>query len=238
MFSDRAAPVRTVDAPRADVVGPDAVEPDAVGLETSGPDAPGPATPAPAPAAPDPVDADEDDPEEAAVIADPEPVLVERVPAGAVPRGTLTPDTGRPTNSSARTRARKAALDVLFESEMRHLPTGATLGERITAAAGTDPTFRPVRAYTVTLVEGVRAEGERIDELISTYARDWSLERMPGVDRAILRIGVWELLYNRDVPPAAVISEAVGLASSLSTDASPGFVNGLLARIADLVTDV
>lgn len=139
--------------------------------------------------------------------------------------------------SSARTRARKMALDILFESEMRGLATGATLADRIRYSAEPDPSVRAVRPYTITLVEGVRDQRERIDELLSTYSRDWTLERMPGVDRAILRIGVWELLHNRDVPPPAVISEAVGLASSLSTDASPGFVNGLLARIADLVTD-
>ncbi len=160
--------------------------------------------------------------------------------SGADRSGAAAPpaDTQRTSRSSARTRARKMALDILFESEMRGLPTGDTLVDRIAAAGGGDPTARPVRAYTVTVVEGVRAQRERVDGLISTYARDWTLERMPGVDRAILRIGVWELLYNRDVPPSAVISEAVGLASSLSTDASPGFVNGLLARIADLVTDV
>lgn len=119
---------------------------------------------------------------------------------------------------------------------MRGLPTGATLRDRV-FDAGRDPAARPIRDYTVTLVEGVREQHERIDELLSTYSQDWSLERMPGVDRAILRIGVWELLHNPAVPPSAVISEAVGLASSLSTDASAGFVNGLLARIRDLVAD-
>ena len=88
-----------------------------------------------------------------------------------------------------------------------------------------------VPEYAVTLVEGVASERERIDELLATYAQGWTLERMPAVDRAVLRLGAWELLYNDQVPDAVAIDEAVELAHSLSTDESPAFVNGLLARL-------
>ena len=129
---------------------------------------------------------------------------------------------------SARSKARKRALDVLFESEQRSVSALDTLAGRLTAA---DP---PVGEHTVELVEGVVANAERIDELLSTYAQDWSLDRMPAVDRAILRLATFELLWRDDVPDAVVIDEAVTLARSLSTDDSPGFVNGLLGRLLDL----
>jgi N utilization substance protein B len=126
---------------------------------------------------------------------------------------------------AARSKARKRALDVLFEADQRGLEPLGLMAERL---AGAD---RVMPQYAVTLVEGVVANSERIDELIATYAHGWALERMPAVDRAVLRIGAWELLYNDDVPAAVAIDEAVGLARSLSTDDSPGFVNGLLARL-------
>ena len=92
----------------------------------------------------------------------------------------------------------------------------------------------PMSEYAISLVEGVVAHGERIDELLSTYAVGWTLDRMPAVDRNLLRIGTYEILYRDDVPDAVAISEAVSLARELSTDESPAFVNGLLARIAEL----
>ena len=88
--------------------------------------------------------------------------------------------------------------------------------------------------YSVDLVEGVIAEQGRIDELLATHAHGWTLDRMPAVDRAVLRLGAWELLFNDDVPDAVAIDEAVELARTLSTDESPGFVNGLLARLLSL----
>jgi transcription antitermination protein NusB len=129
---------------------------------------------------------------------------------------------------AARSKARKRALDVLFESEQRSVPVLDTLAGRVAAA---EP---PVGDYTVELVEGVVANAERIDELLSTYSQDWSLDRMPAVDRAILRLATFELLWRDDVPDPVVIDEAVSLAKSLSTDESPGFVNGLLSRLLDL----
>lgn len=128
----------------------------------------------------------------------------------------------------ARSKARKRALDVLYESELRGSDPIATLAERL---AQSDP---PVPEYAVTLVEGVVANRARIDEVLSTYAvDDWPLDRMPAVDRNVLRIGAYELLWcGDDVPESVAISEAVELATALSTDDSPKFVNGVLARVA------
>jgi len=91
-----------------------------------------------------------------------------------------------------------------------------------------------VPQYAADLVEGVVAHSERIDELLTTHSHGWSIERMPAVDRALLRIGIWEVLYNDDVPDAVAVTEAVDLAGTLSTDDSPDFVNGLLGRIVEL----
>ncbi|MDQ1603507.1 MAG: transcription antitermination protein NusB [Actinomycetota bacterium] len=129
---------------------------------------------------------------------------------------------------SARSKARKRALDILFEADQRGTDVGATLAAREELA---DP---PVAPYTAELVTGVLAQRERIDELLTTYSQGWSLDRMPAVDRAILRLSTYELLWRDDVPDAVAISEAVSLARELSTDDSPGFVNGLLARLLDL----
>jgi N utilization substance protein B len=125
----------------------------------------------------------------------------------------------------ARSKARKRAVDVLYEAAQRDSSAIDTLRDRL---AQSDP---PVPEYAVELVEGVVANQARIDELLSTYAEEWTLDRMPPVDLAILRIGAYELLWREDVPDAVAVSEAVELAASLSTDESPAFVNGLLARI-------
>ena len=129
---------------------------------------------------------------------------------------------------SARTKARKRAVDILFEAEQRKLPPVQVLADRV---AQSDP---PVPEYTVSLVEGVTAHLDRIDELLSTYSQGWTLDRMPAVDRALLRIGAFEVLFADDVPDAVAVNEAVDLARSLSTDDSPAFVNGLLGRIVEL----
>ena len=132
----------------------------------------------------------------------------------------------------ARSKARKRALDVLFEADQRGLDAVSVLAERVRRA---DP---PVPEYAVEIVEGVTAHRERIDELLATYAQGWTVDRMPGVDRALLRLSAWELLYNDDVPDAVAIDEAVELARSLSTDESPAFVNGLLARLLEVKPSV
>lgn len=129
---------------------------------------------------------------------------------------------------SARTKSRKRALDILFESEAQSLPTGGTLAERV------GDTEYPVNEYAVRLIEGVVEHRERLDQIIADNARDWTLDRMPAVDRNLLRIGAYEILYVDDVPDAVAVSEAVELASDLSTDESPSFVNGLLSRIIEL----
>jgi transcription antitermination protein NusB len=128
----------------------------------------------------------------------------------------------------ARSKARKRALDVLFEAELRDRPVPEVLDER---AADEIP---PLPGYAADLVRGVVAHRERIDELLAEYAHGWALERMPAVDRNLLRIGTYELLWADDVPDAVAISEAVQLASDLSTEGSPAFVNGLLARLLEL----
>ncbi|CAA9335863.1 MAG: Transcription termination protein NusB [uncultured Frankineae bacterium] len=128
----------------------------------------------------------------------------------------------------ARSKARKRALDVLYEASQRSDDPMATLRQRL---AQSDP---PVPEYATELVEGVVLHRERIDELLSTYAEEWTLDRMPPVDLAALRIGTYELLWCNDVPDAVAVSEAVALVSSLSTDESAGFVNGLLARLLQL----
>lgn len=130
----------------------------------------------------------------------------------------------------ARTKARKRALDVLFEAEQRQVDPVTLLAQRI-AQPGTQA---PLPQYSVEIVEGVVAEQDAIDELLATHAHGWTLDRMPAVDRGLLRIGTWEILYNDDVPDAVAVDEAVELARSLSTDDSPTFVNGLLGRIVDL----
>ena len=126
---------------------------------------------------------------------------------------------------AARSKARKRAVDVLYESDVRGVDSLSTLHDRVELG---DP---PVNEYTVSLIEGAREHRARIDEILAAYAEGWTIERMPGVDRAVLRLGVYELLWREDVPDAVVIDEAVELAKSLSTDESPRFVNGVLARV-------
>ncbi len=131
----------------------------------------------------------------------------------------------------ARSKARKRALDLLFEAELRGAPVLELLEERTAAKADDGP---PVPEYAAELVRGVQAHRDRIDELLAEYAEGWTLDRMPAVDRNILRIGTYELLWADDIPDGVAISEAVELAKDLSTDGSPAFVNGLLARLLSL----
>lgn len=127
---------------------------------------------------------------------------------------------------SARTKYRKRALDILFESELQGLSVGGTLPDRLEV---NDP---PVHPYTVQLVEGVAAQAERIDALIAEHAKGWTLDRMPAVDRNLLRIATYEITEVEDVPSAVAIAEAVELAKELSTDDSASFINGVLSAIA------
>lgn len=129
---------------------------------------------------------------------------------------------------SARGKARNRALDVLFEAEQRSASAFEVLKAR------REKTDQVINPYTVDIVEGVVSMQSTIDEFLQTYAQGWTLDRMPSVDRIILRIGTWELLYNDDVPDNVAVSEAVSLARTLSTDESPAFINGLLGRLQKL----
>jgi N utilization substance protein B len=131
---------------------------------------------------------------------------------------------------SARTKARARALDILFEADQRGLNAEALLDQRLgdpESRAGNNP-------YTATLVRGVVEKWRDINAALTDYSQGWTLERMPAVDRAILRIGAWEILWNDDIPDVVAISEAVALATELSTDESPSFVNGLLGRLSEV----
>lgn len=126
---------------------------------------------------------------------------------------------------NSRTKARLRALEVLFEADQRNEDYIEVLRRRRLY------TVAQISAYSEEIVRGVRDHDVEIREFIETYARDWSFDRMPAVDRAVLRLGAWELLYNDEVPDAVAISEAVGLARVLSTNDSPKFVNGLLDKL-------
>ncbi|MFC0678021.1 transcription antitermination factor NusB [Lysobacter korlensis] len=135
---------------------------------------------------------------------------------------------------SARTKARKRALDILYGADVRQESVADAL-DRESRRALDEPQRRSSWEYAREIVEGVIEHRTSIDELIETYAQGWTIERMPAVDRAILRIGIWELAHNSEIPPGVAIAEAVEAASVLSTEDSAGFVNGLLGRIAAAV---
>lgn len=128
---------------------------------------------------------------------------------------------------SARGKARRRALEILFEAQQR----GITAQEGLAVRRAAEQVINP---YTVQIVDGVTSEQDRIDEILSSYAQGWTLDRMPAVDLIILRIGSWELLFNEEVPDSVAVAESVSLAKELSTDASPDFVNGLLGRLQQL----
>ena len=145
------------------------------------------------------------------------------IPTPQTPEG----DSERPAGfRGTRSKARKAALDILFAAEAQGSSAVDLLQEQAMDREKT------VRDYTIEIVRGVVDHAEEIDALLSSYARDWPLERMPAVDRNVLRIGVYELLWgDEDVPPTVAVSEAVHLVQDLSTDDSPTFVNGILGAI-------
>ncbi|MGB4778004.1 transcription antitermination factor NusB [Microbacterium sp.] len=132
---------------------------------------------------------------------------------------------------SARSKARKRALDILFQADVRGDELPVTLAAEAKRAAS-EPAREASWLYAREIVDGVVDNRDEIDEQIVTNARDWKLERMPAVDRAILRLATWELLFNDEVPAAVAIDEAVELAKEYSTDDSGAFVHGVLARIA------
>jgi len=143
--------------------------------------------------------------------------------------GSPGPSDHRRPISGARRKARKRAVDILYEADIRGIDPVTMLADRVGA-----PGLPPVNDYTITLVDGVTAHRARIDDVLSEHSEGWSLPRMPAVDRAVLRLGLYELLWAQDVPDAVAIDEAVELAKTLSTDDSPRFVNGILGRIAGI----
>ncbi|MEE6139700.1 transcription antitermination factor NusB [Mycobacterium sp. 050128] len=140
------------------------------------------------------------------------------------------PDAKSARPSKGRHHARKRAVDLLFEAEARGLSPVEVADVRI-ALAETNPDVKALHPYTVAVAHGVRDQFAHIDDLISTHLQGWTLDRLPAVDRAILRVAVWELLYADDVPEPVAVDEAVQLAKELSTDDSPGFVNGVLGQV-------
>jgi len=137
---------------------------------------------------------------------------------------------------SARSKARKQSLDLLYESDIRGKDSTDLLTLRDVIEEG--PDARPIREYTKNLISGVNQHKRKIDELISTYAHGWDMDRLPAVDRNILRIGIFELLWQEDVPDAVAIDEALALARELSTEESTGYIHGVLGRIASIRGDL
>lgn len=133
---------------------------------------------------------------------------------------------------SARSKARKAALDLLYEADIRKSSASSLLASRVTELEYV------VREFTKTLVDGVETNRRKIDELIVTYAQGWDMDRMPVLDRNILRLGIYELLWGVDVPSSVAIAEAVELAATLSTDDSSKFINGVLSKVLEIKADL
>jgi N utilization substance protein B len=139
----------------------------------------------------------------------------------------------QPSFNPARRKSRRRALDVLYQADLRGEPIRTILADTLGRMGRGAPEHM---AYAVQLVEGVAENQARVDELIASYAEGWTLDRMPVVDRNLCRIAIYELLHRDDIDDAVAISEAVALASELSTDDSPRFINGLLDRIAEYAT--
>ena len=133
---------------------------------------------------------------------------------------------------SARSKARKQALDILFEADIRGTNPVEILTSRDVVEEG--PDARPIREYTKSLINGVFENSRKIDELITTYAQGWDMDRLPNVDRNILRLGIFEILWSSEVPDSVAIDESLDLAKTLSTDDSSTYIHGVLGRIASL----
>lgn len=133
---------------------------------------------------------------------------------------------------SARSKARKQALDLLYEADIRGTSAADLLELRDTTEDG--PDARPVRDFTKELIAGVAENKRKIDELITTYAQGWDMDRLPAVDRNILRLGIFEIVWNADLEDGIAIDEALTLAKELSTDESAGYIHGVLGRISSI----
>jgi N utilization substance protein B len=133
---------------------------------------------------------------------------------------------------SARSKARKQTLDILYEADIRGTQPLDILASRDVTEDG--PDARPIRDYTRELIAGVSEHRRKIDELIATYAQGWDMDRLPAVDRNIMRLALFEILWSRDLADAIAIDEALSLAKELSTDESAGYIHGVLGRIASI----
>ena len=133
---------------------------------------------------------------------------------------------------SARSKARKQSLDLLYEGDIRGQEPAELLVLRDVIEEG--PDSRPIREYTKELISGIADNRRKIDELISTYAQGWDMDRLPAVDRNILRLGIYEILWCKDLDDAVAIDEALNLARELSTDDSAGYIHGVLGRISNI----
>ena len=133
---------------------------------------------------------------------------------------------------SARSKARKQALDLLYEADIRGTSAADLLELRDTTEDG--PDARPIRDFTKELIAGVTKNKRKIDELITTYAQGWDMDRLPAVDRNILRLGIFEIVWNADLEDGIAIDEALTLAKELSTDESAGYIHGVLGRISSI----
>jgi N utilization substance protein B len=137
---------------------------------------------------------------------------------------------------SARSKARKHSLDILYEADIRKSDAIAIIESRL--AISEDAELPPVREYTKVLVGGVSEHKRKIDELIATYIQGWDIDRLAAVDRNILRIAIFEILYTSDIPEAVVIDEALTLAKDLSAEESVGYIHGVLAKITSIKNDL
>jgi N utilization substance protein B len=133
---------------------------------------------------------------------------------------------------SARSKARKQTLDLLYEADIRSTSAADLLALRDVVEEG--PDARPIREFTKLLIAGVTENKRKIDELISTYAQGWDMDRLPAVDRNILRLGIYEIVWSADVADGIAIDEALTLARELSTDESAGYIHGVLGRISSI----
>ena len=133
---------------------------------------------------------------------------------------------------SARSKARKQSLDLLYEADIRGTSALDLLTLRDVVEDG--PDARPIREFTRELITGVSDNKRKIDELISTYAQGWDMDRLPAVDRNILRLGIYEIVWSTDLDDGIAIDEALTLAKELSTDESAGYIHGVLGRISSI----
>lgn len=133
---------------------------------------------------------------------------------------------------SARSKARKQTLDLLYEADIRGASAADLLALRDVVEEG--PDARPIREFTKTLIAGITENKRKIDELIATYAQGWDMDRLPAVDRNILRLGIYEIVWSADLDDGIAIDEALTLAKELSTEESAGYIHGVLGRVSSI----